>query len=103
VNRTLLLAVAIGVPILLLFMLAGRRFARYPTLSGFFLVLGAGSLVVMVLTHIAEALHLFPFMGWGHSHSAGHYLDLGSVYAGIGFLVAASLCPLLRKDSLPTG
>ena len=96
-NATLVVALVIGVPILLLFILAGQRFVRTPTLSGLFLVLGAGSLLVMVLTHVAEALHLFLFMGWGQRRSPGHYLDLGSIYVGIAFLVAASLCPLLRR------
>jgi hypothetical protein len=96
-NATLLVAFIIGVPILLLCVLAGRRFVHTPTLSGAFLVLGAGSLLVMVLTHVAEGLHLFPFMGWGQRRSPGHYLDLVSVYLGIACLVAASLCPLLRN------
>ena len=96
-NATLVVALIIGVPILLLLILAGRQFIRTPTLSGVFLVLGAASLLVMVLTHVAEGLHIFPFMGWGQRRSPGHYLDLGSVYVGVAFLVAASLCPLLRK------
>jgi hypothetical protein len=53
----------------------------------------------MVFTHIAEALRLFPGMGWGLRHSAGHYVDLLSTWFGIAFLVAASLCPLLRRTS----
>jgi hypothetical protein len=61
---------------------------------------GAGSLFVMVVTHIAEALNLFPSMGWGQRHSFGHALDVVSVYVGIGCLVAASLCPLLRRRNL---
>jgi hypothetical protein len=35
-------------------------------------------LLVVVLTHVAEALHLFPAMGWGEPDSAGHYVDLAS-------------------------
>jgi hypothetical protein len=100
-NMTIVVAVLIGVPISLLFVLATRRFVRIRTLSGLFLMIGSASLLVMVLTHVAEGLHLFPFMGWGQHHSLGHYLDLLSVYAGIAFLVAASLCPLLRRN-LPT-
>jgi hypothetical protein len=96
---TLLVAVVIGVPISLLFILAARRFATAPTVTPALTVLGAGSLVVMVLTHIAEALNLFPTMGWGQRHSIGDYLDLVSVYAGIAFLAAAALCPLLRKTT----
>jgi hypothetical protein len=81
-NPTLAVALIIGVPIPLLFILAGRRFIHTPTLSGLFVVLGSGSLLVMVLTHVAEGLHLFPSMGWGQRHSPGHYLDLVGVYAG---------------------
>jgi len=40
------------------------------------LQLGAGFVIVVILTHIAEALHLFPFMHWGQERSIGHYLDL---------------------------
>jgi len=98
-NMTLIVAVVIGVPIVLLFILAARRFATTPTVTSALTVLGAASLVVMVLTHIAEALNLFPAMGWGQRHSVGHYLDLLSVYAGIAFLVAAALCPLLRQKT----
>jgi hypothetical protein len=98
-NMTLIVAVVIGVPISMLFILAARRFATAPTVTNALTVLGAGSLVVMVLTHIAEALNLFRAMGWGRRHSVGHYLDLASVYAGIAFLVAAALCPLLRRKT----
>jgi hypothetical protein len=101
-NIALTVALVIGAPILLLFILAGRRFLQAPTASSALTVLGAGSLSVMVLIHIAEALNLFPAMGWGQRHGAGHYLDVVSVYAGIGFLVAASLCPLLRQNDLGT-
>jgi hypothetical protein len=30
---------------------------------------------MVVLTHLCEALHLFPWMHWGLEHSVGHYLD----------------------------
>ena len=98
-NTTVIVAIVIGAPILLLLVLAARRVASAPTVTNVFTLLGACSLLVMVLTHIAEGLQLFPAMGWGQRHSVGHYLDLGSVYAGIAFLVAASLCPLLRRRS----
>jgi hypothetical protein len=57
-------------------------------------MLGAGCLVVVVLTHLCEALHLLPWMHWGLEHSAGHYLDLGSAVLGltlfpIGYLLRA--------------
>src|SRR5262245_20757101 len=46
-------------------------------------VIGAGCLTVVVLTHVAEALHLFPRMGWGLSDSAGHYLNLVGAILGL--------------------
>jgi hypothetical protein len=30
---------------------------------------------MVVLTHLCEALHLFPWMHWGLENSVGHYLD----------------------------
>ena len=51
-------------------------------------LLGALALVLVVLTHVAEALALFPSMHWGNEHSIGHYLDLGSA------IVALTLFPL---------
>jgi hypothetical protein len=54
-------------------------------------LIGAGGLVVVVLTHVAETLELFPNMGWGLPTSPGHYLDLVSAILGctllpLGFL-----------------
>jgi len=43
---------------------------------------GAACLVIVVLTHVAETLHLFPGMGWGQPNSPGHYLDLVSAILG---------------------
>ena len=50
---------------------------------------GCGCLVVMVLTHIAEALNFLPGMGWGLPNSPGHYLDLFSAIAGVVLLLTA--------------
>jgi hypothetical protein len=43
---------------------------------------GSACLVIVVLTHVAEAFHLFPAMGWGQPDSAGHYVDLVSAILG---------------------
>ena len=32
-------------------------------------VVGAGGLLVVILCHLCEALHLLPWMGWGLEHS----------------------------------
>ena len=64
------------------------------------LLLGAACLVVVLLTHVAEALHTFAFMGWGQPDSAGHYLDLASAVLGGALLVAGLLAAILypRKN-----
>lgn len=67
---------------------------RRKTGCNFLQLLGAGCLVVVVLTHASEALHLFPWMHFGLEHSLGHYLDFGSAVLGLtlfplGYLVHA--------------
>ena len=38
---------------------------------------------MVVLTHVSEALQLFPWMHWGGEHSVGHYLDFTSAVLGL--------------------
>src|SRR5262250_1472636 len=69
-------------------------FLRGKTVPSFLQLVGAGCLVVVVLIHVFEATHLFPFMHWGDEHSIGHYLDLSSAVLGVtlfatGFLLHA--------------
>lgn len=69
-------------------------FRRGKTVGSFLQLLGAASLLVVVLTHLCEALQLMPWMHWGLEHSAGHYLDLCSAVLGftlfpIGYLLGA--------------
>jgi succinate dehydrogenase/fumarate reductase cytochrome b subunit len=69
-------------------------FLRGKTLGSILQVVGAGCLVIVVLTHFCEGLHLFPWMRWGDEHSIGHYVDLVSVVLGltlfpIGYLLYA--------------
>jgi len=39
--------------------------------------------MVVVLTHVSEAFHLFPWMHWGLEQSVGHYLDFWSAVLGL--------------------
>jgi hypothetical protein len=59
---------------------------RYTVVGRCLVLLGAGCLVIVVLTHVCEALHLFPVMGWGLRKSPGHYLDLSTAILGLTFL-----------------
>src|SRR5713226_6613521 len=69
----------------------GVTFARRKTLFSLLQLVGAGCLVVVVLTHVCEALHLLPWMCWGEPGSAGHYLDLSSAALGLTLLTAGYL------------
>ena len=60
-------------------------------------VFGSGCIVVVVLTHVSEALHLFPWMRWGLENSPGHYLDLSSAVLGLTFFPTGYLLYALTK------
>jgi len=91
-SDTLLKALIALVPACLLFAWSVMTFAKSKSVWSLLQLVGAGSLVVVILTHICEALHLFPFMDWGSPQSVGHYLDLFSAILGLtlfptGFLI----------------
>jgi hypothetical protein len=66
-------------------LLAGSAtlFFRGKSLASFMQLFGAGCLLVAVLTHVCEALRLFPTMRWGRQDSPGHYVDFWSVALGL--------------------
>ena len=70
---------------------------REKCMCSFLQLLGAGCLVVVVLTHVSEALHLFPWMYWGLEHSVGHYLDLWSAVLGLTLFPIGYLLHALTK------
>jgi hypothetical protein len=63
----------------------------------FLQLFGAACLIIVVLTHVAEALHLFPGMGWGQPDSPGHYLDLASAILGCTLLLIGLLGSTLTQ------
>ena len=74
-----------------------RKGGRKVTIWRLLQVIGAGCLVVVVLTHVAEAFKLFPVMGWGLPTSPGHYLDLISAVLGCTLLPLGFLGNLLAR------
>lgn len=62
-------------------------------------MLGAAGAVIVVLTHVCEALGIFPGMAWGQPTSAGHYLDLSSAIAAIAFFPLGYFMAALQSKS----
>ena len=96
-NAALVKAVVALAPACMLFLGAAVLFFRAKAASSFLQLLGAGCLIVVVLTHIAEALRLFPWMQWGLEHSVGHYLDFFSSVLGLTFFPIGYLLDALAK------
>jgi hypothetical protein len=96
-NTTLLRALVALVPASML--LAGSLilFFSGKSLCSFLPVVGAGCLVLAVLTHIFEAIHLFPWMHWGETHSVGHYLDFVSATLALVLFPAGYLLSALTR------
>jgi cation transport ATPase len=81
IARILLLGLAIQAGALL----AGAvlLFLREKTLWSLLQAFRRHFLTVVVLTHVAETLRLFPSMHWGLPHSVGHYVDFWSAALGL--------------------
>jgi hypothetical protein len=84
-------------PASMLFLGALVLFVRGKTAYSALQLVGAACLMVVVLTHVLEALQLFPGMGWGLSDSAGHYLDLVGAVLGFAFFPAGYLGHALTR------
>ncbi len=82
-NTTLQTTLLALVPVCMLFAGSAVIFSSTKTVASFLQLLGAGCLVIVVLAHLSEALHLFPWMNFGRAHSVGHYLDLWSAVLGL--------------------
>src|SRR6266571_8101935 len=97
---TLIRTLVALVPACMLFSGSLVLFFRGKTVCSFLQLLGAGCLVVVVLTHVCEALRLFPWMHWGLEHSAGHYLDLFSAVLSVTLFPAGYLLHALTEYSI---
>lgn len=85
-NGTLLKALVALAVVGLLFCRSAASFFRQKRGASLLQLLGAGCLIVVVFTHICEALRLFPWMHWGSKDSPGHYLDFWSAVLGFTLL-----------------
>jgi hypothetical protein len=97
-NATLQIALLAVVPVCMLFAGSAVLFFRATTVASFLQLLGAGCLVIVVLAHLSEALHLSPWMNWGRLHSIGHYLDFWSAVLGLALFSIGYLFHTLIKS-----
>jgi len=93
-NITLLKALIALLPTCMLFSSSVVLFLKGRTTSSFLQLVGAACLVMVVLTHVSEALHIFHSMHWGAERSVSHYLDFWSAILGftlfpIGYFISA--------------
>ena len=96
-NAALLKGLVVSVPVTMLFSGSVVLFFKGKTACSLLQLLGAGCLVVVVLTHVCEALHLFPWMHWGLEQGVGHYLDFWSVVVGLTLFPVGYLFHALTK------
>ena len=97
-NVTMLKSLVALLPACTLFSASVVLFLRRKTAYSFLQLLGAGCLVVVVLTHVSEGLHLLPWMHWGQEHSVGHYLDLSTAVLGLTLFPIGYLLHALTKQ-----
>jgi hypothetical protein len=62
-------------------------------------LIGAAFLVLVVLTHVCEALNLFPAMRWGADDSVGHFVDLGCAVLGVTLFAGGYLLHVCTHSS----
>jgi hypothetical protein len=98
-NPMLIKALAVLVPVSLLLVYSVAVFVTRKTVSAALQIVGATCLVVVVLAHVAEALHLLPAMRWGEPDSVGHYIDLSSAVLGVTLTSLGYI--LRRRESRP--
>ena len=89
--------IIVGLPVCGAFAASVLLLAKEKTTASLLQLLGAGFLVVVVLSHVAEGLHLLPSMGWGLPNSPGHYIDLVAAAAGLILFLAGYLSRSLAK------
>jgi hypothetical protein len=97
VNTASLETLVALIPVSMLFFGSTLLFFQGKTVWSFLQLLGAGCLVVVVLTHVFEAFHLFGWMHWGREDSVGHYLDFWSAVLGLSLFPVGYLLYSLTK------
>lgn len=95
-NATLLKTLVALVPACILLAGSVVLFSRTKSVGSLLQLVGAGCLMLVVLTHICEALHLFASKYWGLENTIGHYVDLLSAVLGLTFFPIGYLFSALK-------
>jgi hypothetical protein len=98
-NPTLLIALVALVPTGVLLFGEAVFFSKRKTAGALLQFLGAGCLMVVVLTHVCEGLSWLSWMHWGEKHSAGHYLDLTGAVVSVALLPVGFVLHALRASA----
>ena len=96
-NSTLVVALVALVPAGMLFFGSAVLFRRTRTAPCLVQFIGACGFIVVILAHLCEGLHLFPWMGWGQERSVGHYIDFTAALDGIILFPTGYLYHALRR------
>lgn len=96
-NITLLKALVALIPAGMLFSGSFILFSTRKDGRSLLQLLGAVCFMVVILTHICEALNLLPSMQWGMEHSVGHYIDVSSAILGLALFPLGYLLHTLAK------
>lgn len=81
-SGTFIRAAVMSVPALALLAYSVLLVLRQRTIGSALQAFGAACLMLVVLTHVAEGLNVFPWMRWGQPDSVGHYVDLCGAVLG---------------------
>lgn len=68
---------------------SGSLFWTRRDLRSAFQALGIGCFAIMALTHVFEAFSILPALGWGQSHSVGHFIDLVAAVLGVALVTTS--------------
>jgi len=74
------------------------RLSKGTTVRSLLQFVGAGCLVVVVLTHIFETQRWFSSMGWGLDGTVGHYLDLACAALGVALFPLGYLLDAFQRQ-----
>jgi hypothetical protein len=96
---TFIRALIAFLPVSMLFSGSTVLFVRGKSWCALVQLIGAACLMIVVLTHVCEALHLFPWMHWGSEHSIGHYLDFCGAGLGLTLFPIGYLLHVLTKHA----